>query len=61
MTRHCQTVPIDQAAVALGVSVLVDLDHLYDFYNWYFRRKRDRLHILFHEWGARSQSFSFSG
>ena len=37
-------------AVAVGVGVLVDLDHLYDFYNWYIRRKRRKLHILFHGW-----------
>jgi hypothetical protein len=37
-------------AVAVGVGVLVDLDHLYDFYNWYIRRKGDKLHVLFHGW-----------
>ena len=38
------------AGAALAIGVLVDLDHLYDFYNWYIRRKRRKLHILLHGW-----------
>ena len=36
--------------VAVGVGVLVDVDHLYDFYNWYVRGKRRKLHIVLHGW-----------
>lgn len=35
---------------ALAVGVLVDVDHLYDFYNWYIRRRGNKLHVLFHGW-----------
>ena len=37
-------------ALALGVGVLLDLDHLYDFYQWYIRGKSNRIYILFHAW-----------
>ena len=36
--------------LALGVGVLTDADHLYDFYRWYIRRKHGRLFLLFHAW-----------
>ena len=34
----------------LGVGVLTDVDHLFDFYQWYVRRKRGRVYLLFHAW-----------
>lgn len=37
-------------AVALGVGTLVDLDHLYDYYQWYIRRRTKKLHIFLHAW-----------
>jgi len=36
--------------VALGVGVLTDVDHLFDFYRWYIRRKKGRIFLLFHAW-----------
>ena len=36
--------------LALGVGVLTDVDHLFDFYQWYVRRKRGRVYLLFHAW-----------
>ena len=35
---------------ALGVGVLTDVDHLFDFYQWYVRRKQGKLFLLFHAW-----------
>ena len=26
------------------------IDHLYDFFQWYIRRRNDKLHVLFHGW-----------
>ena len=36
--------------MALGVSVLMDIDHLYDFYQWYIKGRSNRIHILLHGW-----------
>jgi len=36
--------------VALGVGVLTDVDHLFDFYQWYIRRKPSKIYLLFHAW-----------
>ena len=38
------------AVMSLGVGVLMDLDHLYDYYNWYVKRKRDKVYLLLHAW-----------
>ena len=38
------------AGVALGVGVLTDVDHLFDYYQWYIRRKPNKLYLLFHAW-----------
>ena len=38
------------AGLTLAVGVLLDLDHLYDFYQWYVRRRADKIHILLHAW-----------
>ena len=35
---------------ALGVGVLTDLDHLIDYYQWYIRRKKNRIFLFFHAW-----------
>ena len=37
-------------AAAVGVGVLTDVDHLFDYYQWYSRRKRGRIFLLFHAW-----------
>lgn len=36
--------------VALGVGVLIDVDHLFDFYRWYIRRKKGKIYLFFHAW-----------
>lgn len=36
--------------LTLGVGVLMDLDHLYDFYHWYIRRKPEKFYVLLHAW-----------
>ena len=36
--------------LALGVGVLMDVDHLYDFYHWYIRGNPNRNYMLFHAW-----------
>ncbi len=36
--------------VALGVGMLMDIDHLYDFFQWYIRRRPDRIYIVLHAW-----------
>ena len=38
------------AGVAMGVGVLMDLDHLYDYYQRYVKGKKDRVYVLFHAW-----------
>jgi hypothetical protein len=35
---------------ALGVGVLTDVDHLFDFYQWYIRRKPSKIYLFFHAW-----------
>ena len=36
--------------LVLGVGVLMDSDHLYDFYQWYIRGKSKKIYIFFHAW-----------
>ena len=38
------------AGLALGVGVFMDLDHLYDYYQWYIRGRRDKVYLVFHAW-----------
>ena len=38
------------AAWALGVGVLMDVDHVYDYYQWYVKRRTDKIYVLFHAW-----------
>ena len=40
----------EAGATALGVGVLMDVDHLFDFYEWYVRGKGNRIYLLFHAW-----------
>lgn len=40
----------EAGATALGVGVLLDVDHLFDFYQWYVRGKSNRIFLLFHAW-----------
>ena len=37
-------------ATAIGVGVLTDVDHLFDFYQWYIRRKPNKIYLFFHAW-----------
>jgi len=36
--------------VAFAVGVLNDVDHLFDFYQWYVRRKKGKVYLFFHAW-----------
>ena len=38
------------AGIALGVGVLMDVDHLYDYYRWNVKPKNGKVFILFHAW-----------
>jgi hypothetical protein len=40
----------EAGGIALGVGVLMDLDHLYDFYEWYIRGRSKRVYLLCHAW-----------
>ena len=40
----------EAGVLTVGVGVLMDLDHLYDYYQWYIRRKRNRIYVLLHAW-----------
>ena len=36
--------------VALAVGVLTDVDHLFDYYQWYIRRQIGKIYLLLHAW-----------
>jgi hypothetical protein len=38
------------AGLALVVGVFMDLDHLYDFYQWYIRGRKNKVYVFFHAW-----------
>ena len=38
------------AAAAFGAGVLIDVDHLYDYYQRYVKRRQDKVYVLFHAW-----------
>ena len=37
-------------SAAFGVGVLNDVDHLFDYFQWYVRRKKGKVYLLFHAW-----------
>jgi len=41
---------IAAAAVAVGVGVLMDVDHLLDYYQRFAKGKHDKIYVLFHGW-----------
>ena len=41
---------IEAAATTLAVGVLMDVDHLYDYYQKFARGKHGRIYVLFHGW-----------
>ena len=41
---------IEAAATTLAVGVLMDVDHLYDYYQRFARGKHGRIYVLFHGW-----------
>ena len=47
--------------VALGVGVLNDVDHLFDFYQWYVRRKKGKIYLFFHAWEYSIAALLFLG
>lgn len=38
------------AGVALGIGVLIDIDHLYDYYQRYANGRRNKIYVLGHAW-----------
>ena len=38
------------AGIALGVGVLMDVDHLYDYYRWHVNPEDGKIFVLFHAW-----------
>ena len=32
------------------MGVLTDVDHLFDYYQWYVRRKKGKIYLFFHAW-----------
>lgn len=40
----------EAGAIALGAGVLMDADHLFDFYQWYIKGRSSRIYVLFHAW-----------
>ena len=38
------------AGVTVGVGVVMDIDHLYDYYLWLIKRKPRRVYVLLHAW-----------
>jgi hypothetical protein len=38
------------AATAVGFGVLMDVDHVYDYYQWYIKGRREKIYLLFHAW-----------
>ena len=38
------------AGIALSVGVLMDVDHLYDYYQRYVKRQDGKIFVLFHAW-----------
>lgn len=38
------------AGAAMGAGVLIDVDHLYDYYQRYIKRKQNKVYVLFHAW-----------
>lgn len=37
-------------AAAFVTGVLIDVDHVLDYYNWYWRRDKGKLYVFFHGW-----------
>ena len=37
-------------ALTLGVGVLMDVDHIYDYYQMYIRKRPDKFYVFFHAW-----------
>ena len=38
------------AGAAFGAGVLIDVDHLYDYYQRYVKRRQHKVYVLFHAW-----------
>ncbi len=40
----------EAGALTLAVGVLMDVDHVFDYYHWYIRRRQDKIYVLLHAW-----------
>jgi hypothetical protein len=36
--------------LTLAIGVLMDADHIYDYYQWYIKRRPDKIFVLLHAW-----------
>lgn len=41
---------LEAGALTVGVGVLMDVDHVYDYYQMYIRKKPDKFYVFFHAW-----------
>ena len=41
---------LEAGALTLGVGVLMDADHLFDYYQWYVKKRQDRIYVFLHAW-----------
>jgi hypothetical protein len=41
---------LEAGVLTLGVGVLMDVDHIYDYYQMYIRKRHDKFYVLFHAW-----------
>jgi hypothetical protein len=41
---------LEAGALTLGIGVLMDVDHLYDYYQMYIRKRPGKFYVLFHAW-----------
>ena len=41
---------LEAGALTLAVDVLIDVDHVFDYYQWYIRRRQDKLYVFLQTW-----------
>jgi hypothetical protein len=44
------TRPLETGASTLAVGVLMDVDHVSDYYQWHIRRRQDKLYVFLQTW-----------
>ncbi|MFQ6026146.1 MAG: hypothetical protein ACE5Q6_01375 [Dehalococcoidia bacterium] len=41
---------VEAASLTLIVGVFMDVDHVYDYYQWYIKRRPNKIYLWFHAW-----------